>query len=185
MTMINPLDHEEAYDHVILGGVRSPGQLRKITGHDRKIGWDIKKGPGQSGASMTRTSEDPVPFELEFFLASREDFDAWPAFRGLIDSTVSGPVPKALDIYHPDLVENLITSVVKDTSFGTQHDGLGGQVKKIRLIEYKPAKAKGGSPSGSSSKPKSKANPDPNDPNAAALAELARLTDEYARTPWG
>lgn len=183
MTMVNPLDHEDLYNHVILAGVKSPGMLRKISGHDRKIGWDIKKGPGQSGASMTRTSEDPIPFELEFFLAQREDFDAWPAFLGLIDSTVSGATPKALDIYHPDLAEQLITSVVKDTSFGTQHDGLGGQIKKIRLIEYKPAKSKGGSPSGSKAKPK--ANPDPNDPNAAALAELQRLTDEYARTPWG
>lgn len=179
--MINPLDHEEAYNHVILAGVRSPGILTAISGHDRKIGWDIKKGPGQSGASMTRTSEDPVAFTLEFFLADREDFDAWPAFLGLVDSTVSGPSPKALDIYHPDLVEQRIASVVKDTSFGTEHDGKGGQIKRIKLIEYKPPKAKGGSPSGSKTKPQ----PDPNDPNYAALMELKRLTDEYARTPWG
>lgn len=184
MTMINPLDHEEAYNHIILAGVRSPGIVRKITGHDRKVGWDIKKGPGQSGASMTRTSEEPVPFTVEIYLADREDFDAWPAFLALINSTVSGPTPKALDCYHPDLVEQGISSVVKDTSFGTEHDGLGGQIKRVRLIEYRPPKAKGGSPSGSKAKPK-KADPDPNDPNYAALQELKRLTDEYARTPWG
>jgi len=183
MTMINPLDFESVYDAVVLAGVRSPGKVT-ISGHDRKIGWDIKKGNGQSGASMTRTSEDPVAFTLTFYLANREDFDAWPSFLGLINSTVSGPTPKALDIYHPDLVEQGIVSVVKDTTQGTQHDGKGGQTKVVKLIEYRPPKNKGGSPSGSKTK-KPGVQPDPNDPNAAALAELARLTKQYQDTPWG
>src|SRR5262245_14480099 len=107
MTMINPLDHEEVYDSIVLAGVRSPGRVT-LSGHDRKIGWDIKKGPGTSGASMTRTSEDPVEFTASFYLSTREDFDAWPAFDGLIRSTTSGTKPKALDVYHPDLIANSI-----------------------------------------------------------------------------
>lgn len=183
--MINPIEHEDVYDAIVLAGVRSPGKVT-ITGHDRKVGWDIKKGPGQSGASMTRTSEDPVAFTCTFHLATPEEFDAWPAFLGLINSTVSGPAPKALDIYHPDLTSQLIGAVVKDTVMGTVHDGKGGQTIAVKFIEYKPPKTKGGSPNGAKSKPAAKAsNPDPNDPNAAALAELAALTKQYQETPWG
>jgi hypothetical protein len=177
MTMINPIDHEEAYDAVILGGKRSPGVVT-ITGHNHKVGWDIKTAKGQAGASMSRKSEEPVPFTCTFFLADREDRDAWPAFLGLINSTISGPEPKALDIYHPDLVEQGITSVVKAETQGTKHDGKGGQIKVVQLIQYRPPKKSGGSPKGSKAKPK-------NDPNAAAKAELERLLNEYQRTPWG
>ena len=180
MTVINPIDHGDAYDAVVLAGQRSPGVV-KISGHDRKIGWDVKKGPGQSGASMTRTSEDPVEITLTFYLASPEDIEAWPAFDGLIRSSVSGAAPKALDVYHPDLVMNRISSLVLSSFGGVVHDGKGGQTITVKMMEYKPPKPKGGSPKGS----KAKKQPDPNDPNAAALAELARLTDEYARTPWG
>jgi hypothetical protein len=180
---INPLDHPEAYEHIVLAGKRSPGVVT-LSGHDRKIGWDIKKGPGQSGATTTRTSEDPVEFTCTFYLVRDDvqgidDLQEWPTFLALIDSTVSGPTPKALDIYHPDLIIQGISSVVKGTVVGTVHDGKGGQTIAVKFLEYKPPKPKKGSPSGSKTKPKAKS-----DPNQAALDELAKLTDQYNSTPW-
>lgn len=175
-TMINPVDFSDVYDCIVLSGKRSPGVVT-LSGHDREIGWDIKKGAGQAGASMTRTSEDPVKFACAFFLATSEDFDAWPEFDGLIRSTVSGPKPKALDIYHPDLVINGITNVVLSKFGGTVHDGKGGQTITVYFLEYRPPKAKGGSPL---PKPKEEV-----DPNAAAKAELERLLKQYQATPWG
>lgn len=180
MRVINPLDHDEVYSSIVLGGQRSPGVV-KLSGHDRKIGWDVKKGKGQSGASMTRTSEDPIEFTCEFYLADQDDFDAWPAFDGLIRSTVSGATPKALDIYHPDLVMNHISSVVLSSFGGVVHDGKGGQTITVKLIEYKPPKPKGGSPSGS----KTNAKPKGPDPNQDLLDEIAKLTKQYEQTPWG
>ncbi len=184
-TVINPLDHPDVYDSIILAGVRSPGKVT-LSGHDRKVGWDIKKGPGQSGATMTRTSEDPIEFTATFYLVrdesqSVDDLERWPAFLGLIDSTVSGATPKALDIYHPDLVAQRISSVVKGTVMGTVHDGKGGQTVAVRFIEYRPPAPKKGSPSGSKTAPKKASGPDP---NAAALAELEALTKKYQDT-WG
>lgn len=183
--LINPLDFPDVYNAIILAGKRSPGVVT-ISGHDRKVGWDIKKGQGQSGASMTLTSEDPVEFTCSFYLVRDDtqgidDLSAWPEFQGLIESTVSGPTPKALDIYHPDLISQRISSVVKGTIMGVVHDGKGGQTIAVKFVEYKPPKVKKGSPSGSKTKPKS-ATPDP---NAAALAELAALTEKYKSTPWG
>lgn len=179
--MTNPIDDAELYSIVILAGEASPGVVT-LTGHDRKIGWDIKKGSGQTGASMTRTSEDPVAFTASFYLANEEQFAEWEVFLALVNSTVSGAAPRAMEIYHPDLASQDIGAVVKDTVLGTVHDGKGGKTVAVKFIEYKPPKPKGGSPNGSktSATAKKKA-----DPNQAALDELARLTQQYKDTPWG
>jgi hypothetical protein len=187
----NAIDDADLYGSIVLAGVRSPGVVT-LSGHNRKIGWDVKKAPGQSGASTTRTSEDPVEFTASFFLVKDDaqgidDISAWPAFLDLIKSTVAGTTPKALDIYQPDLAENDIKSVVLSEIGGVVHDGMGGQTRTIKFLEYRPAKAKGGSPSGSNAKPKAKTSPgvNPNDPNAAANAELEALRKQYEATPWG
>ncbi len=176
--IINPLDFEDNYNKVIVAGVRSPGVV-KLSGHDRKIGWDVKKATGQKGATMTRTGEDPVEFTASFYLADIEDFEQWPAFDGLLRSSVSDSTPKALDIYHPDLVVNRIVSVVLSSFAGVVHDGKGGQTVTVKLMEYRPPQKASGSPTGSKAKPKTV------DPNQAALDELARLTKQYEATPWG
>lgn len=186
--MPNPFTHPELYQAMILGGKRSPGVVT-FSGHDRDIGWDIKKGPGQKGATTTRTSEDPVEFEASFYLVTDparevDDVAAWPEFLDIVKSTIAGPEPKALDAYHPDLAEVDIKSVVLKKILGVTRDGHGGETRKIRFLEYRPAKAQGGSgtPNGSRTKPTKATQKD--DPNAAALAELAKLTEEYKRTPW-
>jgi len=177
----DPINDRELFDSIVLGGVTSPGAVRKISGHDRKINWDVKTAKGQKGASTELKDIPPLPFKVEFFLADEEDFAAWPAFRDLIKSTTSGAVPKALDIYHPDLEVNEFRSVVLANFGGVVHDGKGGQTITVEFQEYSPPKPKGGSPSGSGSKAKGKAP----DPNAAANAELAALTEQYKSTPWG
>ena len=171
----NPVTDEELYQGIVLAGKRSPGKVT-LSGHDRKINWDVKEGSGQSGASTTLKSIPLVEFTATFYLADQDDFDAWPAWIALVESTVSGPTPKALDVYHPDLAANHITSVVKGSVGGAVHDGKGGITYAVKLQEYKPPKTKGGSPLGSQAK---KA-----DPNAAANKEIEDLTAKYKETPW-
>lgn len=173
----NPIEDEELFNSIELGGVRSPGTV-KLSGHDDKTDWDVKAGAGQKGATMTRKGEVPPSFKAAFYLADLEDIGAWPPFRDLIRSTVAGTT-KALDIYHPDLEANRIHSVVKGTIGGVVHDGKGGQTITVDFQVYAPPVKAGGSPSGSSSNAKAP------DPNAAANAELARLTAQYQATPWG
>jgi hypothetical protein len=175
----NPVDDPELYDSVVLGGVRSPGKAT-LSGHDRVVGWDVKEGSGQNGATMTRKGERPVEFTLTLYLADQDDFDAWPAFVAVVDGTVAGSTPKAVDIYHPDLASQGITSVVKASVGGTVHDGKGGQTIAIKLTEYRPPKPATGSPAGSSSK-----KPAAVDPNQSALDEIAKLTQQYQQSPWG
>ncbi len=184
--MVNPTpyDNPELFESIVLAGVRSPGSV-KLSGHDREVDWDIKTGSGTSGATTTLKAEKLVEFTATFYLVQDiaqgvDDIELWPDFQDLIESSTNGKTPKALDIYHPDLAANRIKSVVKKSIGGVVHDGKGGQTIAVKFLEYRPPKPKGGSPSGSKSKPPSKP-----DPNAAAKAELEKLTKQYQQTPWG
>ncbi len=182
--MPTPVDNEDLYEGIVLGGVKSPGRVT-LSGHDRKVSWDVKEGSGQSGATTTLKSIPPIEFTATFYLVQDpaqeiDDFDGWDAFLAAVNSTVSGPKPKALDVYHPDLADNGITSVVKASVGGATYDGKGGTTYVIKFQEYRPPKPAGGSPSGSGAKAKTKT-----DPDQAAKDELARLTKQYQATPWG
>ena len=176
--MTNPIDNEELFDVISLGGIASPGILRSISGHDIEAKWDSKEASGQKGATTTLKGFPPRTITCTFYLADVEDFNAWPVFQAIIESTVNGPSPKAIEIYHPDLASQHITSVCQGKISGPQHDGKGGQTRVVTFQEYFPPKKAGGTPSGSVAKPK-------NDPNQAALDELAKLTKKYEETPWG
>jgi hypothetical protein len=177
----NPLDDELLYDGIVLGGVQSPGKVT-LSGHDRKVGWDVVVAKGHKGATTNLKDIPPIEFTASFYLVRDvaqgiDDLADWPAFRTLINSTISGPKPKALDIYHPDLAANDIKSVVLASFGGVVHDGKGGQTITVKFQEYAPPKPKGGSLSGSK-----KQGPDP---DAAAKKQIADLIDQYNSTPWG
>lgn len=181
MTAPNVLDNEELYQSILLKGVPSPGQVT-LSGHDRKAEWDVKVGPSLNGATTTLKGLPPIEFTASFYLLRDlsqgiDDYATWPAFAKLISSTLSGIKPKAIDIYHPDLAENDIKSVVKASIGGRVYDGQGGCTIVVKFQEYRPPKKAGGTPLGSQ-----KQGPDP---NAAAKAEIERLTKQFQATPWG
>lgn len=177
---VNVLDNEDLYNVIVLGGKQSPGKVT-LSGHDRKVDWDVKGGPSLAGATTTLKSILPIEFSASFYLLRDvtqgiDDYATWPDFLKLINSTLAGTKPKALAIYHPDLAANGITSVVKATVGGATYDGKGGMNVVVKFQEYLPPKKKGGTPTGA------KAGPDPNE---AAKAELEALTKQYQATPWG
>lgn len=180
---VNPIDNEELYNSIVLAGVKSPGKVT-LSGHDRKVNWDVKSGPNLSGATTTIKDVPPIEFTASFYLlrdvtVGVDDLADWPAFLAVINSSISGSKPKALDIYHPDLASNEIVSVCKASVGGVVHDGKGGQTVVIKFQEYKPPKKKGGSPNGSKSSPKKVV-----DPDKAAKDEIDKLTKQYLSTPW-
>lgn len=172
MSVVNAVENEYLYEAIVLGGVRSPGVVT-LSGHTSKENWDVKKSNGTAGATMTRKGREPCVFKCSFYLADVEDFEAWPAFREVIESTVAGKTPKAIDIYHPDLAEVGIKAVVKGEVLGAEHDGKGGVTRVVEFTEYMPPKPATGTPSPVPTK---------DDPNADLKRELAELTQQYADT---
>lgn len=178
--MPNPIDNEALYDKIILAGSISPGKV-VLSGHDRNIDWDVQNANGAQGARTRLKGGAPAEFTATFFLmvdptSDEDEYTQWDAFQTLIDSTILGKTPTALEIYHPDLARNGIKSVVKKTVGGMVHDGKGGSSVAVKFLEYFPPKPVGGSPSGSKNK---------NDPNADLKKELDGLTTQYQQTPWG
>ncbi len=158
MSELDPFANEAAWNVIVLAGVESPG-IVELTGHKRVTGWDVAEASGQDGASTTRKGDPPGQFDAEFTLSNDptqpdgNDFDKWPAFQALIESSTSDPKnPIALDIYHPDLARNHYTSVVKG-EIGEMARGEKGTRKiKVHFLEYWPKKAKSASgPNGSKS----------------------------------
>ena len=186
-----PLDLDEELSRIRLGTMYSPGVV-KLSRHDRVKNWDTQKAKGQTGATDKLNGDDPGEFDALFMLAGGDgdnpdgptDFDMWEDFQRLCESTVNGPKPVALPIYHPDLVRNHFTEVVLKKMGGMVHDGQGGATVTVTFKEYKPAKPK----KSSKATPKpggdtigGQFGPPPPDPNAAAKAELAALVAEAQR----
>jgi hypothetical protein len=180
--MPNVLDNEDLYNVITLGTVTSPGRVT-LSGHNRKITWDIKEGQGLNGATTTLKAIPPIEFSASFYLLRDpgqgiDDYATWDAFQDLIRSTVAATPPTPLDIYHPDLARNDIKSVCAAEIGGPVYDGKGGCTIVVKFQEYRPPKKQGGTPSGSKKG-------GPADPNADLKAQLERLTQQYQATPWG
>lgn len=180
--MPNVFENEDLYNSIVLAGNTSPGVVA-LSGHDRKHVWDVKSGPSLSGASVTLKETPPIEFTATFYLVldpaqGVDDFAAWTDFQAVIDSSLAGTTPKALDIYHPDLAANGITSVVKATVGGMTYDGRGGGIVSVKFQEYRPPKKKGGdvAPGKAPGQP---------DPNADLKDQISKLTQQYQQTPWG
>lgn len=180
---MNPYDFPDAYDALIIAGVKTPGVVT-LSGHQRTYNWDVKEGQGQSGASTTLKGDKPSEITASFYLLAknpddpdRDEFQEWAEIAGLLRSSVTGTKPKALEVYHPDLIANWIGAVVLSEMGGLVHDGKGGATVTVKLLEYRPPKPAGGSPKKAATKKP--------DPDQAKLDEIAKLTDQYKQTPWG
>lgn len=173
-----PLPHTlvELYRWLWIADVQSP-PLVKLTGHDRNQKWDIQEAKGQTGASSVLNGPPVGGFQAEFYIADDDDMALWERFKAVVESTTNGPTPKALPIYHPDLVSNGFCEVCNAGIGGLVWDSRGGATVLVKFTEYKPPKPKAAK--------KSKAAPSPSkgvekkeDPNANAKRELNKLLDE-------
>lgn len=175
--MPNPHANESLYDAIVLGGKRSPGFVT-LSGHDRNHKWDVKEADGHGGATTTYKGEQIAQFSASFYLVvdpvlGLDEFAEWDVFAAIIRSMLPRTgLPKAMDIYHPDLARNDIKSVSQASIGGMAHDGKGGATVVVKFLEYRPAKKKGGTPKGSKTAAKAP------DPNADLKAEVARLLVE-------
>lgn len=173
----SPHTHPELYRSIILGGTASPGVVT-LSNCDRKHNWDVQTPKGQTGAVTVNRGPANGSFTATFYLADDVDVTGWDTFSALIASTVEGPKPKALSVYHPDLARNKITDVVCESLGILNHDGKGGASVTVKFLEFRPPKPKPAAKAAAGVPAKAKRL----DPNAAAKAELAALL-EQAKAP--
>jgi hypothetical protein len=182
--MSTPNQYPDLYASIVLGTAVSPGVVT-LSGHDRELAWDTESAKDQTGASSKYNGEQVGEFQASFYLASADDQIAWPAFLRVVRSTISGPVPKALPIYHPDLAENGYTEVCAKSIGGRVRDPRGGVTVLVVFIEFRPPKPKpakaaasGGGGTGGGSGASNPSGGSEYDPNAERKAELEALLEE-------
>lgn len=184
---MNPLDHPEQYDRLILVDQPSPGICR-LGGPMLDHGWEKQKPKGSSGAETVHNGDDLVEFTVELYLW-RDDrvdhFAGWEAWRPLLRRPIAKGASKALDVYHPQLAELGVTSVVCSKEGSLEPDGKGGARVRLTFLQYRPPQPKAaGKPTGSAatapggstpggSKPKGK------DPNQDLKDQVSQLTDQF------
>lgn len=175
-----PPNHANAdiWSTLVVAGMASPGSVT-ITGHGREVGWDIQEAKGQEGATTTRKGGPIAKFTATFYLTDEldangySDFDYWPAFQSLLESSFTGPEPIALEVYHPDLARNFITAAVLAKMGEMRPDGKGGASIAVDMMQYRPKRPKS---SGSPGQTKTKTKGD--QAVADAEAELNALLEE-------
>lgn len=143
---VNPWGNPEAYDRVTLGGVT--WGLCKISGFKRKHEFDIKKGKGTLGSTITFTGRPPATGTIRFYLIKAgadsgdvdDDWQRWdqemvPALR--YDPTKKKVTP--VDIYNPALARVQITSVVTEAIGPEEDEGDKKWYIDVDFLEYFPA----------------------------------------------
>ncbi len=150
--LTNPIIDPQGCDTVTIGGVVSPG-LAKINEFKTKREFDIKKGKGTFGATITFVGRPPSTGSITFYLWEAAHFDAWSTFRDQFKFDPTKKAIQAIDIFHPSLSEIDMNSFVCEGISAWKHEGKGLYSIDVDLLEYFPPPAKNatGTPSGSKS----------------------------------
>lgn len=135
--------------YFLLRGSPSPGSIPRggIRGFTRPTGWDIKKGKGTKGATLTLKDQPPCEGEIllqligpgGFYSTGKPstDFAQWDTFVSNV-LAISPEQQKAegLAIYYPSFSAIGLTSVVVADYSPLDHVGKGLYHARIKLIEW-------------------------------------------------
>ncbi len=175
--LINPIIEPQAWDNIYIGQVKSPG-IAIVTGFKRDNEWDVKKGKGTVGATITYVGKPPAKGNVVFQLWQPVHFIEWESFRPLLLYDPTKKAPSPVDIYYPSLADLGITSVVVESIGAIEHQGKQLYTISVDFLEYfpPPKKSAVSTPAGSKSTQKGTTPGTPPDPIAdAQQAEIAAL----------
>ena len=147
---VNPIEHPGVHNYVVLAGVTSP--LAKVTGADREFKWQEKESKGSLGATATFQGSPLAKPTVTYTLWLPDHFRHWDlVYMPVLERSIEGAKPQALDIYSPYLERNKIKSITVVKLGQLKHVGKGKYEVTHQYLEYRPPKPGGGTPSGSKS----------------------------------
>lgn len=157
---VDPINFPQVWDAVFVGGQFSPG-VCQLSGFKRAFQFDVKKGKGALGATVTFVQRPPAEGTIKFLLWLPFHFGQWDQFRPLLKYDPTKKAVQAIDIYHPSLNDLEITSVVCKSIGAIEHEGNQLYSITVEVLEYfpppkasavsTPSTSTGTSPGGSSS----------------------------------
>ncbi len=182
MTMsASVFDDPQSFDTVTIGGIVCPGIVKGVDAFKTKREFDVKKGKGTFGSTITFVGRPPSTGSLTFQFWRKDQETAWIDFRQQFKFDPTKKTINAIDIYHPWLADIDMTSFVCEGIGSVKHEGQMLYSITVDLLEYFPPPNKNatGTPGGSTSNGGSKKSGTSDDPIAdAQQKEIARLLAE-------
>jgi hypothetical protein len=123
----------------MFGGVMSPGTIPVggIKGFRRETGWDIKKGKGTRGATLTLKDMPPCEGSILSQLFTEQDIGYWDDFvAAILSIPVTQQQADGIAIYHPSFVAIQLTAVVVKHFLPIEYMGKGMYHAGVELIEW-------------------------------------------------
>lgn len=128
----------QPHDYVVLAGQRSPG-VCTVSGVKTIRDYDERRGIGLTGGRLVYRGTKLRRPMLTIKLYTVEDWNAWNAWMPLVQRPPDGARPHALDIEHPLLEANGITSVVIEEDVAVEQTSEDGEwTVIIKMIEQRP-----------------------------------------------
>ncbi len=181
--VLNPLENPDDFDIVTIAGVTNPGRAKITSGGNRPYEWDKKTGKGLRGATTTLTGGPPAEFKIEFLMWEVKHAAEWATFRQLFRYDPTKKSVSAVDIYHPDLAENEITSVVIEDIGRRVINDDGSWTYEVSFLEYfpPPKVSAVSTPNGSKSSDKNATGDPPGSTGDPAVDELNKQIAEQQK----
>lgn len=141
---LDPIRNSYDWTYLVLAGERSPGVIENggIRGFHRETGWDVKKGKGAQGATLTLVTRPPCKGSVTFILWEPGHFVQWGFFSTKVltyaPTKQGGQAISAVDIHHPSLADLGISKVVIHKVSPIMHRGRGLYSVTVDFIEWIP-----------------------------------------------
>lgn len=167
---IDPIAFPQLWDTILVAGTQSPGVCH-LTGWKRAHEWDVKKGKGTLGGTVTFVGRPPAKGSITFKLWTSQHFIDWDVFRALLKFDPSKQTIQAIPLYHPSLADIDISQVVTENIGAIEHQGQQLYTITVDFIEYfpPPKRAAVGTPTGSKKQTTPNGTGTPADPVSDAL----------------
>lgn len=123
-------------DYILLANQRSPG-LAVVKNADSLRRWDERRGYALSGARVVFRGIGLAKPIVTLRLLSTADWDAWHAWRPLVQRPPVGERAHAKDIWHPILEDLGIGSVVVENVLQPKQVADGEWNIDIKFIEFR------------------------------------------------
>jgi hypothetical protein len=125
-----------------LSGVPCPGTLIRpggVQGFKRETGWDIKKGKGTEGATLTLKDMPPCEGTFTNQLITPTDLSDWDDFvYAVLSISTKDQQADGLSVFYPGLSSIGLTAVVVKDYTPVIYMGGGKYHVSVTLIEWNP-----------------------------------------------
>lgn len=145
---LDPFRYPEEWQAIYIAGHKSPG-LAIVKNASRGNEWDVKRGKGAKGATITYTGDVPAEFSVEIQLWKPQHYADWLSFQTLLAYDASKKKIQAIQISHPSLATQQITAVVTKKVTCPEQREPGLYIVTIDFLEFRVPKANAtGTPNG-------------------------------------